>query len=73
MLVRIIDRALMLPEIQPPSRLLHSFGSVRKLCLETVGNCMVQSQKWNRMEVERKDDSELNVGKKDVAREKKTT
>lgn len=32
---------------------------------------MVLSQKWSRVEVGRKDDSELNVGKKDVAREKK--
>lgn len=31
---------------------------------------MVLGQKWSRMEVGRKDDSELNVGKKDVAREK---
>lgn len=72
MLVRIIDRVVVSPEVQSPSRLLHSFGSARKLCIETaLETAQVPSQKWSGLEAGWKDNSELNVGKKGVARERK--
>jgi len=71
MLVKSFDGAVRLPEIYLPSRLLRSISSSRTLCpLETL---WVLSQQWIWREVGRReaDESELNVGKEGVARERK--